>query len=80
MRPPLGYPDGVRAPAMGDVVASRRCPVCLTVPLTDRQEVCSARRRAARSRQRKAETRRERDAEIRALLAAALEKLQEGVP
>ena len=31
-------------------------------------------------RQRKAEARRARDGEIRALLEAALEKLQEGVP
>ena len=46
-------------------------------PIHARQEVCSGRCRAARSRQRKAETRRERDAEIRTLLEAALEKLKE---
>jgi predicted nucleic acid-binding Zn ribbon protein len=62
------------------VLASRTCPVCRTAPIHARQEVCSGRCRAARSRQRKAETRRERDAEIRVLLAAALKKLQEGVP
>ena len=54
--------------------------MCLKAPIHARQEVCSGRCRAARSRQRKAETRRERDAEIRVLLAAALKKLQEGVP
>jgi len=43
-----------------------------------RQEVCSGRCRAARSRQRKVEVRRERDAEIRALLETALKKLSEG--
>ena len=65
---------------MGDVIASRRCPFCRTVPLTARQKVWSARCLAARSRQRRAAAQRERDAEIRALLEAALEKLQEGVP
>ena len=49
-------------------------------PIHDRQEVCSGRCRAARSRRRKAEARRERDAEIRGLLEVALKKLQEGVP
>jgi hypothetical protein len=62
------------------VLASRTCPVCLQVPLTGRQEVCSARCRAARSRQRRVEAQRERDAAIRDLLEAALKKLQEGVP
>ena len=64
---------------MGDVIASRPCPVCRTVPLTARQGVCSPRCRAARSRLRKAEARRERDAEIRSLLEAALKKLREGL-
>jgi hypothetical protein len=49
-------------------------------PLTGRQEVCSARCRAARSRQRRVEAQRERDAAIRDLLEAALKTLQEGVP
>jgi predicted nucleic acid-binding Zn ribbon protein len=71
---PLASPDGVRAPA---VVGSRTCPVCLKVPIHARQQVCSARCRATRSRQRKVEARLERDAEIRALLEAALEKLRE---
>ena len=62
------------------MLASRLCPICRRAPIHARQEVCSGRCRAARSRQRKAEARRERDAEIRALLEAALEKLQEGVP
>ena len=59
------------------MLASRRCPICRTAPLTARQEVCSGRCRAARSRQRKAQARRKRDAEIRALLEAALNKLRE---
>jgi len=62
------------------VLASRTCPVCSTAPIHARQEVCSGKCRAARSRQRKAEARRARDGEIRALLEAALEKLQESVP
>ena len=78
--PPGATPDGVRAPARGGAPASRLCPVCRKVPIHARQEVCSGRCRAARSRQRKAAARRERDAEIRSLLEMALEKLQEGVP
>ena len=58
------------------MVASRLCPICQEAPLTSRQQYCSGRCRAARSRQRKAEARRERDTEIRALLEAALEKLR----
>ena len=52
--------------------------MCLKAPIHARQEVCSGRCRAARSRQRKAEARRERDVEIRALLEAAVTKLREG--
>ena len=59
------------------MLASRTCPVCRMALIHDRQEVCSGRCRAARSRQRKAEARRELDAEIRALLEAALEKVKE---
>lgn len=59
------------------MLASRLCPICRTAPIHTRQEVCSGRCRAARSRQRQAEARRERNAEIRALLEAALEKLRE---
>jgi hypothetical protein len=62
------------------VLASRTCPVCRKVPIHDRQEVCSGRCRAARSRQRRVEAQREGDAAIRDLLEAALKKLQEGVP
>jgi hypothetical protein len=76
--PPVVGPDSVRAPARASVLASRLCPVCRKVPIHTRQEVCSGRCRAARSRQRKAEARRERDAEIRALLEVILEKLREG--
>ena len=56
-----GLPDG-RSPLRGAMLASRTCPVCRTAPIHARQEVCSARCRAARSRQRKAEARRARDA------------------
>ena len=75
--PPGASPDGVRAPARGGVLASRLCPVCHKAPIHARQEVCSGRCRAARSRQRKVEARRERDAEIQTLLEAALEKLRD---
>ena len=75
--PPVASPDSVRAPARGGVLASRLCPVCRTAPIHARQEVCSGRCRAARSRLRKAEAQRERDAELRTLLEAALEKLRE---
>jgi hypothetical protein len=73
----VASPDGVRAPAGGSVLASRLCPLCQKVPIHARQEVCSGRCRAARSRQRKVEARRERDAEIPALLEAALERLRQ---
>jgi predicted nucleic acid-binding Zn ribbon protein len=75
--PPGASPDSVRAPVPGGVLGSRRCPVCLKAPIHARQEVCSGRCRAARSRQRKAKARRERDAEIRVLLEAALRELRE---
>jgi predicted nucleic acid-binding Zn ribbon protein len=78
--PPVASPGCVRAPARGGVLASRLCPVCQKAPIHAGQQVCTGRCRAARSRQRKAEARRARDGEIRALLEAALEKLQEGVP
>ena len=70
------HPDGVRAHAGGGVLVSRRCPVCRKAPIHARQDVCSARCRAARSRQRKAEARRTRDAQILALLEAALRELR----
>jgi predicted nucleic acid-binding Zn ribbon protein len=73
----LAHPGAVRALLGGHPPGSPQCPVCRTAPLTARQEVCSGRCRAARSRQRKAAARRGRDAEIRALLEAALEKLKE---
>ena len=77
--PPTGS-EAARAPARGAVLASRLCPICQKAPIHTGQEVCSGRCRAAWSRQRQAEAWRERDAEIRALLEAALEKLQEDVP
>jgi hypothetical protein len=68
-------PESVRTPVVG---SGRRCPVCQAVDLTGRQTVCSARRRRERTRQREQATRQARDREIRALLEAALRKLQEG--
>ena len=62
--PSTGGPEGVRAPLSGDVLGSRRCPICLDAPLTSRQEVWFGRCRAARSRRRKAEAPRERATEI----------------
>ena len=58
--------------------ASLPVPGVLKAPIHARQEVCSGRCRAARSRQRKVAARRERDAEIRALLEVALEKMRGG--
>ena len=74
--PSTGGPEGVRAPLSGDVLGSRRCPICLNAPLTSRQEVCSGRCWAAHSRRRNAEAPRERAAEIRAFLEMALDKLR----
>jgi hypothetical protein len=68
--------EGVRTP----VVGSPRCPVCGAVELRGRQTVCSAACRRERSRRREAERRRARDREVRALLEAALQKLEEGSP
>ena len=74
---PVAGPDSVRAPVSGGMVGSRRCPVCRTVPLTDRQEVCSARCRAARWRQRARSGLAERDSRIGLLLRTAEESLAE---
>ena len=66
-------PESVRAPHRGNLVHSRRCPVCQT-PLTGReaQQVCSGKCRAALSRQKKAEELTQRDRRIRKLLEEAL--------
>jgi hypothetical protein len=50
------------------------------VDLTGRQTACSPACRRERSRRRERDRRQERDRAIRALLEAALKKLQEGVP
>jgi hypothetical protein len=65
--------EAVRTP----VVASRRCSVCEVVELRGGQTVCSAACRRERSRRREAERRQARDREIRVLLEAALQKLEE---
>ncbi len=62
------------------VVGSRRCPVCDRVALQSRQTVCSAACRRRRSRDRQLTALRARDDEVRALLATALKKLEEGAP
>lgn len=54
------------------------CPVCQTAPLrTVRQRYCSTRCRARAWQRRQAKAQAERDAEIRELLKAALERLEE---
>jgi hypothetical protein len=73
-------PQGRAHAAPSPVIGSRRCPVCQEVDLTGRQTACSASCRRERTRQRETAARQARDREIRALLEAALEKLQEGGP
>jgi predicted nucleic acid-binding Zn ribbon protein len=68
--------ETVRTP----VVGSRRCPVCGAEDLQGRQTACSASCRRERTRQREKAAREARHWEVRALLEAALEKLQEGGP
>jgi predicted nucleic acid-binding Zn ribbon protein len=71
---------GVRTPSVGLVVGSRPCPICGTRELEGKQTVCSGKCRIERSRRRREDALRARDDEIRALLAAALKKLDEGAP
>jgi hypothetical protein len=73
---PEAPPETVRTP----VVGSGRCSVCQLVELRGRQTVYSAACRREWSRRRDTERRRARDREIRALLEAALQKLEEGSP
>ena len=70
-------PEAVRALVTGHGVdsAQRLCPVC-RAQLTGRQRACSGKCRAALSRWRRAQGREARDQEIRALLEAALRKLE----
>ena len=53
------------------------CPVCETVPLTGKQQVCSAKCRIQKSMTKRAAKRAERDAKVRLLLGEALELLNE---
>ena len=68
----------VRAPLVkpgGAVVASSRpCPICGT-PLKGRQEACSAKCRAAKSRRRRAPMKREDLQAIRATLRRTIEEV-----
>jgi hypothetical protein len=57
-------------------VVGSRCPICQARSLQGRQTVCSAACRRTRSRQRQAAAREARDQEVRALLEAALRKLE----
>jgi hypothetical protein len=43
-------PASARAPATGDMLASRLCPICQKTRLTPRQRYCSGRCRAQASR------------------------------
>ena len=52
------------------------CPVCRRTPLRKRQTVCGAACRASRWRQRRQASQEARDQEVRALLEAALVKLE----
>ena len=67
--------DAVRTPL---VVACRHC--CAELALDSRATFCSGRCRAAWHRHQREEARRARDREVRALLEAALRKLEEGSP
>jgi predicted nucleic acid-binding Zn ribbon protein len=74
--PPKVPPETVRTL----VVGSPPCPVCGARPLQGRQTVCSAACRRRQSRQRERQRQDSRTQEIRALLEAALQKLEEGSP
>jgi len=65
--------EAARAPVADAPVSTgdRQCPVCGTT-LRPRQQACSGRCRAERSRRRQAEARQARDEAVRALLLAAL--------
>jgi predicted nucleic acid-binding Zn ribbon protein len=67
-------PEAARAPVAGAPASARdrQCPIC-SDPLRPRQQVCSGRCRAERSRRRQAEARQARDQAVRALLFAALD-------
>ena len=45
--------EAARAPARGDMLASRLCPICQAAPLTPRQRYCSGRGRVQASREAK---------------------------
>jgi predicted nucleic acid-binding Zn ribbon protein len=74
---PQVQPESARAPLGASLVGSRLCPVC-GAELRARQQACSAKCRAVRSRKKSAETRRARDKGIAALLHEALRRLDEG--
>jgi predicted nucleic acid-binding Zn ribbon protein len=61
----------------GVVASSRRCPICGT-PLTGRQQCCSAKCRAAKSRRERSQAQAERDRRVQALLEAAVRVLVRG--
>ena len=69
-------PQPARALSSGTLVDSAACPVC-EKPLIGRQEFCSGRCRATRSREKKAAQRADRDRRLRELLEAALELLED---
>ncbi len=74
---PEDSPWGARALSGGSLIHSAACPVC-EKPLIGRQEFCSGRCRATRSREKKAAERADRDRRVRELLQKALGLLTEG--
>ncbi len=71
-------PQPARALPGGRLVHSAACPVC-EKPLIGRQEFCSGRCRATRSREKKAAERADRDRRVRGLLEEALGLLEHTV-
>ena len=79
---PTSRPKPAHKPERAAVVTSPQ-PVCAVCPAprpVGRRETCSDRCRAELSRRRRKDALQARDDEIRALLATALRKLEEGAP
>ena len=74
---PPGCARAVRTAGDGTVVGSLQCEVCGAALQGGQQVACSEKCRARRWRQRRETTRLARDREIRALLEAALTKLED---
>ena len=66
-----------RAPVAATV---RPCPACGKALTSGQNTACSGKCRAELSRRRRAENRQQRDQALRALLEAALNRLEDGAP